>query len=673
MAEEDSIFIDDNIGGFDDTVGLTEVDPNSQDRDDSANPYISNDMSVILKRPQQLVSQTWSSTQVVGTSVMNFFPFRSLMNVPYNNKIIKQYRFFRASVRVRVVLQSTMMHYGKLMVSWLPVRKTTAPLPDYRALFALDVNTIDAAKPEVLEFTIPFMSPLKWFHPSRAASGDGNALGPQVFINVLAPLGNAQSTTASVPITCFAEFVDPQLAGPITSSDFSSGEFVIYQSSGSSSGAAYRIDSERQSAREAVVSTPQFVGIRHMATVGQSLEEDTTVRLALSSDNTSDVSKKLVQSIVPNEHNLISICKRPVLLDTVQITSVSPVEVASYKVSPTIAFGPDPVLANMQVISRLAKFWHGSMKYIFMFTTSHVSTIRIAAYISYDQQTEALGDKPYAMWDITGSMTKEVEVPYLNQMPYVPVWHGDPTAENVAQWGQPLIRLKIVNALTNGAVSTVTPSCYMNVFAAAGDDFRLFVPQGYMDTDVIKMTPIFTQDNLGLAFAKKFEVLGTSGEQVKIPEYNFGEELIDIMDILHRYTTIGVSSGSGEFKRDVALIPLFRYMYRFRRYGARFKVLDVNSRARGEWKSAATYDSTSPVNFYTHPPWDIVPYTERVPLQVELPYNEAWYYDVISSYVYSTLFIQDPIAAGDKLVYTALSSDSVLSFPQWAVQYDNTG
>lgn len=667
---EPTLYLEDNLGGFDDTVGLEDVRHDEQPRDDDANPYIQNDMTVILSRPRQLITVLWSDTQTVGTSVTNFYPFRSLCQNTYNGNIINKYRFFRADLKIRIMLQSTMMHYGKLMVSWLPIRKTNDALPDYRALFALDVNIIDAAKPDVLELTIPFMSPVKWFLPPRATTGDGNALGPQVFINVLAPLGNAQSATASVPITIFAEFVNPKLAGPIENANNVSGEFVIYQST-SGSDQHMRVDSERNNVREAVVSTPQFVAIRHMATVGQSLEEDTTVRLAMSSANLADTSKKMVQSLVPNEHNLMVVCRRPSLLSTVQITTVSPVDIFDAPCIPTYAPGNDPVLTNLQIVSRLARFWNGSMKYLFMFTTAHVSTLRVAAYISYDQLQGPMGEKPFAIWDITGSMNKEVEVPFLSHQPYIPTWHGDPKTTNAGNFGIPSIKLKIINQLTNGSVSTVAPSCYMNVFVAAGENFKLFVPMGYSSADTAKMTPVFSQDNLGLLFAKPFEVLGKSGEPVHPPDYNFGEELIDIMDILHRYTTITPVAGN-EYTREQAMIPLFRNMYRFRRYGCRFKILDVTSSARAEWKLQATYDGSSPADFYTHPPWDIVPYTERVPLQVEVPFNECWYYDTRNTYVYSAVSLLLPDTLANRKIHTALSADSVLSFPQWAVAYDNT-
>ena len=146
------------------------------------------------------------------------------------------------------------------------------------------------------------------------------------------------------------------------------------------------------------------------------------------------------------------------------------------------------------------------------------------------------------------------------------------------------------------------------------------------------------------------------------------------MDILHRYHSPQLDFPVGNTSyRDVAMIPLFKFMYRIRRYGSRFKILKKNSRSAVRWMSQASYAGGGPSDFYTHPPWDLVPNTEYVPLQFEIPYNEAWFYDC-RSFVYSTAQVTLPDGAINSEYYytTAISGDAILSFPTWAVVYDNT-
>lgn len=683
LSAEPVLSFDDNMGTFADTVGKDSVAQTDENRDDGQNPYLQQNLDIVLTRPTVIHSQTWNSTDAQGATIAKLDLLPLLFDVPMNNAILQRYRFFASDIKISIRLQSTLMHYGRLAVAWLPMRKSSDSDIDHKALFALDVNIMDAAKPDVLELTIPFMSPLKWWTPSTIGSDTGNSLGPQLLIVVLAPLGNAQSAAAAVPFTVIGEFSKPRLAGPVSAGGAIVPEFVIFQSE-DHSGGMFRIDSERNDIREAIVSTPTFVSMRQVASVGQSLEEDTTVRLAMSSANTSDTSKKMVNALTTNEHSILAICKKPSLLGSMFIDNASPELITTIIVHPGWAYSAG-TLTNAQVAQRLAQFYHGSQKYKILFTCAHVTTVRIAAYITYDDgTTEALGSRPYAIWDITGSMEKEIEVPFLTMFPYIPTWRANPTAVDFKAFALPRIVLKIVNPVTSGAISTVSPKVWLNIFTAMGDDFKLFVPMGISNHDAGRCTPIYTQsnpkpisyqDNLRMAFEMPFQVLGSSGQAVHIPEFNFQESFIDIKDLWSRYRVFShtLAQATDVFTREIALPPLYRYLYRNRRYGARVKCVPKAESSDVVWCTSAIYGGLNIGIASDRPPWDLVPGTAKPPLQFEIPFNEAWYYDCRSK-VYSSAQMTTtsfPLSA-DRLMYLAISGDSVFSFPTWAWNYNES-
>jgi len=377
-----------------------------------------------------------------------------------------------------------------------------------------------------------------------------------------------------------------------------------------------------------------------------------------------DYSNKMVHAMLENETNVLNICRRPSYIGSYTIFPGFSGHVAKIPVSPVytsnfgVANDQPYVITNAQVITRLAKFWHGSMKYLISFTCSHVSTIRVAAMISYDAGSTTTDDYAVAVWDIKGSCYKELEVPFLSSFPYIPFTGQLPNSVNHdSKYGVPFLHLVVLNPLTNGSVSTVAAPCRMQILSAAGDDFRLFLPFGRVNYDMSKMTDSVFQDNLGTMFAKEFPTAGTTGQKVNIPEYNFGEEFIDIRDLLCRYTKdpapVEIISRS--------MPAFYKGLFRFARYGIRLKVMQPSTYSTAEVDIRVGPDWT----WGETPPRDIVPHADQAPLQIELPYYESWYFDLPSTLPLSAV----ATPTGD--VYRALSSDSVFSFWTVAKYFNN--
>lgn len=697
-AEEPTVKTISNLLTYDETVGLETITPSTQQRDDAGNPYIAPDLSPLLNRPYKI--GTWSWTNSSGTDLIGFHILKSWLSQEVIDVVLSKYRYFAADFKVRIQVQSTMMHYGKIAVAVLPcTRDGSPPAINLSDLFALDVHLIDASRPETLEIDVPFIHPLKWWAMADYDTTPSQMnLGPYLYVKVLAGLGNAQATTASVPISIFVNATNVRLAAPVpasyecpnTPSMFSSPTLDALaelrakeaELQNTISTKQYILPSKNQSAsygtsplrgrkvvRYAIDSVPQYVSIRPTAPLMQSLEDDTTIRMGLKSDTMMDDSPEMVQAMLPDESNVLNVCKRPYLLDTIQITQTSLGQIWSAPVSPAhVAGNPTTIRSavNAQVVTRMATYWHGSMKYVFSFTASHVTTLRIACLISYQPTTtdpSVISDQVAAVWDVTGSMDKTLMVPFLSSYPYIPTPTAGASDDRAVNYGMPTLKLVVVNPVTAGASSTIVPSVICNIFAAVGDDFRLFLPRG-LDSNFTTFTqPSFNQINLSTLFAGEFETLGEKGTEVKIPEYNFGEEFVDIKDLFCRYAQEG-STFKNQKTFTRALPQYYRTLYRFTRYGMRYKMFPFVGLYSAYYQNAR-YPGT-----YTHAPYEALSSDAAPVLQVEMPYYEAWYFDLPGTIPSTqTVLGKQSDSTTDLVVLSSVSADSVFSFWTFAVHW----
>lgn len=614
----------------------------------------------MLKRPLNFGTYTWSDTATLGTTLYCVKPWAALEDKLA--QYLHRFRFCRFDVKMTIMLNTTMMHSGKLVAWWLPytnMKSTPVPSLPIRSLFALDTNIIDATRPEKLEIVIPYMSPFKWsvMHDIAVTAPPQ----PIFAITVLNPLQNAQATVTSASFTVYCELTNVDLAGPIQTGG---GPNITYQSDMSSF-------SDSTEKRDAIDSSPTYVSVRQSASIGQSHEQDTTIKLSMDASHEMDYSKSMVQALMKDEHNLRNVAKRPSLLTINSITSASAPgsTIFTHVCAPDYASIVNPtgkVITNAQIVSRMATYWHGSMKYKFQFTMSKVSTVRVALSIVYNG-TIALTSTdhvPSYIWDITGSEEKSITVPFLSPWPYVPVSTDNFSSPAYLEYGCPEIKMIIVNPLTSGSDASVTPTCYINTFVSVDDDMRFYLPTGFNNALTSVSTPVFYEDNLGAAFSEKFPVPSQSADPVNLPNYNFGEELLDIKDILCRYTfTESISTKFGTLSR--AIPTVYKNLFRFTRFGCRYKFFPKN------YCSTVTYQRLGTPGPGASPPADLVPSPVLPVLQFELPYYEGWYFDTPFSTPTSTvaynLMLSTDLPSYD--VYRSVSSDSVFSFWTFAIQF----
>lgn len=659
QSAEPVVSSDHNIMSFTDGVGALESVVTAKDRNDSTNPFMDIDISPFVHRPYLQSTFNWSSTQAAGTTVLQFSPWKVLWDNAQD--YLKKFRYHRFGIKVTIMMQSTMMHYGKLIAYWLPCCAPSAyPQIALKSAFALDVDIIDAAHPDKLTIDIPFMFPLKWADAS-SLFGQNELGGPKFFLQVLNPVGNAQATTATVPISVYIEAYDYSGSAPITTTTNLPSMATMFQSDSTTF-------SESHEKRDATDASPVYVSQRQLASIGQSHEADTTIKLAMSASHEMDYSKNMVQALIEDEHNVRAICKRPSLLFSTTITPSTTGNFIDLQPSPDYCLvvpGQINYATNAQVVSRLATYWHGTMKYRVSFSMSKITTVRIGVVFNWRKGGQAnTNDHIAAIWDITGSEDRTFSVPYHSPFPYVPTsnWSQPQNFLAFDYYGIPQINFIILNPITSGTVTTVPPVGYMNVFAAIDDDMRFYIPKGFSeDALVLNVQPSFMQDNLAASFVPDFPVPGVDTSPPELPNYNFGEEFLDIRDLFTRYTKNQVVPvGAHTLVRSMPLV--YKNLYRFMRYGMRYKLVDETTSQVTHWfRRNDTVPSTGPS--------DLVP-DPKVPIaQIEIPYYECWYYDLPQTKPTSQVQVNVP-GANPHTLYAAVSSDSVFSFWTFAVQWN---
>lgn len=648
---------DHNLVTFADANGVLVSEPTPVARNDDQNPYLAPDLSAILTRPIHVGTTVWQPTLASG-SMFNTLDIAALwMNDSYMRDVLSRFRYFACDFKVTIRLQSPFMMAGLLAFAWLPCALESKPR-NLKSMFALDIYTLDASNPEVLEINIPYLSPLKWWSVQQMRDPlDKMSLTPILMSGVLAPLVNAQSALASVNYTIYIEAQNIRLAGQVANTMLTPKSRDFFQSE--LSGKENSRVKNRGVVRYVTDSVPHYVSVRQMASVGQSLEDDTTVRLSLAKDTLMDTSPAMVNALTPDEHALLNIMKRPSLVSVTSLNVGAPLNIY-FPALP--GYSPDfngrRGFTNAQLVSRWARYYQGTMKYAVTFVAPAVATVRVMVRIIYENSPVATASNNYAtaIWDITGTMTKTFSVPQLSHSPYLPCGEIDPNQIGGGPDGVPCISITTLNPLVVAASTTVAPPMTIIITSAVDDDFRLFVPVGPSLGDTTFYTPDFFQ-SYGAIFSEKFDSLGTLGEEIKLPEYNFGEELVDIKDLLGRYY---LRPGNFSAKIVRNLPNWFRGLYRFNRYGNRFKVLDPTNVLK------ATYESTDGI-LYQVPPTDIVPLPTAAVGQWELPYYESWYYDLPDTSPTSAILISVPASMTNTQTWISVSADSLFSFPTMSV------
>lgn len=186
------------------------------------NPYDTETLLDWLSRPYPLKHIRWSSNSSVGDLLTSAeFP-QDLFAIESLWDKVKNFRYFRANVKISIRMNGTKTHYGKLLAMWSPYPKydtiTFERTSNIYAVSGFPHVIISPTENEVNELIIPFMSPLSYstLSPTTYASADRaysthNFGG--LYVYVLNTLQNLSGGSTDISFTVFANFENIQVSG----------------------------------------------------------------------------------------------------------------------------------------------------------------------------------------------------------------------------------------------------------------------------------------------------------------------------------------------------------------------------------------------------------------------------------------------------------------------------
>jgi len=179
--------------------------------------------SFAIQRPFKVASASFSTTDARESPLLSI-PFPdALFSIPFIADKIRNYRYFRAGVKVTIRVNGNKFLYGTMIVGWDPATSLDATA-------SFEVNTysisggphllVDVSKPIVEEFDLPWIYP---FPCIDVATFDSGCMGTVdiVVLNPLTPVSTS-SAVVTIPVDVYAQFVDVVLDGPTDNTTLSS-------------------------------------------------------------------------------------------------------------------------------------------------------------------------------------------------------------------------------------------------------------------------------------------------------------------------------------------------------------------------------------------------------------------------------------------------------------------
>lgn len=535
---------------FDDQVGENVLAVEERTVVDG-NPYIKQTLLQFLERPYPIARGAWSKSDGVGTCLARVSFPDALFGVPPLWAKLQNFQYFRASVHVRVKINATLFHYGKLLGVWRPMAlgkttiapgaATTADPTGWDNMYSLSSNPhvlISPSTTETQEMQIPFVLPVQWINLGAYSTQDKDTIAGQRWMSNLGVFElwvlnglQAQGLTTDPPAqyTIYANFFDVELAGytprvltysavtlPLFKSVLSpTGFWYSYTSGGvTKEGKAAQAGNDVGTSKDddsgqltKIVPFPLQIGSAHVR------------HPALTLSATQNISAK---KMVENSDSLLAYMKVPSLLRTLTINSSTSQGTTITRIPVTPHYYPQGTIAGRSALFKtrvgflasLFSFWRGTMSYHFQVVCSKFHSLRLRVYWVPDSQVQSptfadASSSVNRVIDVQGETNFDIDVPWLNY-----VWAHRAIRSTYSHNG--FLQVDLLNPIVYP--TTNAPSVFVNVWVAAGPDFEVCKLASWTDSDNAMLEYLGTLDG-----AAKRTRSGDS-DSYAIPRYNESSE-----------------------------------------------------------------------------------------------------------------------------------------------------
>jgi len=194
----------------DDTGVLTAVTPNKM-YPFRLEPYRPAEIHSALTRSYNVKTFTWPASYAFGAVLGTLqFPI-DLAVFPFIQDKLSYYRYMRAGVRVKLVINSTKFQYGALLVSHCPFKDISDDSRFSNIYTMANCNPVvmSVQTGATVEFDIKWNGATEMYPISAGTSQIG-----EVMIRVLHPLASTSGDApADVTVQAFASFINPEVSG----------------------------------------------------------------------------------------------------------------------------------------------------------------------------------------------------------------------------------------------------------------------------------------------------------------------------------------------------------------------------------------------------------------------------------------------------------------------------
>jgi hypothetical protein len=220
---EPSVTQEVQLGTYNDVSEVTHETVNSEMIQDPYKSFNMEGFSVdkTLDREYPLGVVTWTSSQARDTNLVSYAFPDVLFNQSYIADRLKNYHYFRGSIRFTVRIVSNQFLYGACLISFMPYPSENAAVPNSTAIqrSGLPHMLVSASAADAASLDIPFICKDRVIDILDYISGQM----AQVNIMVIVPLTDVVNNSAvSTSIFVTAQFIDAEVFLPITLTSFNS-------------------------------------------------------------------------------------------------------------------------------------------------------------------------------------------------------------------------------------------------------------------------------------------------------------------------------------------------------------------------------------------------------------------------------------------------------------------
>lgn len=516
---------------------------------------------------------TWTTSQVIADSIFVLQPFKTIVNdtISYFQKIALFHSYVRFDVQIRVQLNTTRFHTGRLICFYIPENKNIEGNGNLTAFTCAPHAILDAAVANTVDFSVPWCSQFDFISTAQELLTGGT-----IMCNVAAPLTVASGTSDTVHGKIWIRALNAQFKVP--------GAPHAYRSILPQSGTLETVINEAETGE-----------------IGHQLLNKATKLAQVVSPLVRTLCLDYPNAIQNGDINSFSATSLSNAEGVSKAKRLAPTQLGVYTNSPDISHKEDdfrylasmpsvalvwdpklpmmlpvsPRLLNpllesanhvytwVNFVSSLHAFWRGSLRFKIDFVTSSFTTGRFAvswvpslsANLPNITAFNAFSMYPTVVMDLAEARVFEFEVPYINNKPWLNSIDYAKTGTNQLYYSNACHNGMLVFYILNDPVFTGSTSDYLQawVWVSGGTDFEVAAHRAPIDNEV-------AVPQSGALVVKKLD-LATGDQIIKAEEervHNIGEDYMNMDAILKRYSLLYALRLPGQYSTYLRVRPVMR-------------------------------------------------------------------------------------------------------------------